>query len=189
MAQVSTNELRQGMKVEIDNEPYNVVNIEFIKPGKGQAFNRLKLKNLISGRMLERTFKAGDKLAIADIVESNMRLLYIEIEGAVFMDDETFEQLSIGNNVIAAIRQWLKDDIVYGMVFYKGSVIEILPPTFMELVITETDPGVRGDTASGRVLKPAKLETGAEVQVPIFINESESIKVDTRTGEYVSRVS
>ncbi len=188
MGQVTTNDLKIGMKVEIDREPYNVVMNEFVKPGKGQAFNRIKIKNLITGRVVERTFKSGEKLELADIEEMRFRLLYIEGDSAVFMDDTTFEQMTISFKVIKDNQQWLKEDTLYDVLLYKGAPIEVMPPTFMELKVTETAPGVRGDTASGRVLKPATTETGAKVQVPIFVDEGEVIKVDTRTGEYVSRV-
>ena len=188
MAQVSTNDFKSGMKLEIDNEPYNLVSAEFVKPGKGQAFTRTKLKHLISGRVIERTFKSGEKVDIADVEERKMRLLYKEQDQAVFMDDVNFEQLEITFTAIEGKEIWLKEDILYDIVFYKGAAVDFTPPTFMELVITETAPGVRGDTASGRVLKPAILETGAKVQIPIFVDEGEKIKVDTRTCEYVSRI-
>ena len=188
MGTVTTNDFRQGMKVEIDKEPYTIVACEFVKPGKGQAFTRTKMKHLISGRMLERTFKSGEKFELADVVETSMRLLYTEASDAVFMDDNTFDQINVPLNVLGDNQKWLKDDVVYALVFYKGNVVDISPPNMMELKITETAPGARGDTASGRVLKPATLETGAEVQVPIFINEDEVVKIDTRTGDYVSRV-
>jgi elongation factor P len=184
-----TNDIRPGMKVELDNEPYYVVNNEFVKPGKGQAFNRMKLKNILTGRVVEKTYKSGEKLTLADIVETQMRLLYTELENAIFMDDKTFEQLEIPFSIVANNKQWLIDDLIYGIIIYKGTAVEIMPPTFLEMTITETDPGLRGDTASGRVLKPATLQTGAIVQVPIFVNEGEKVKIDTRTGEYVSRVS
>ncbi len=188
MTELSTNEIKPSMKVEVDNEPYVVVSNQFVKPGKGQAFNRIKIKNLITGRSVEKTYKSMEKLTIADVEEKRMRLLYKESESAVFMCDETFEQLSVPLSVIKENIQWLKDDTVYDLIFYKGQVIDLIPPTFMELLITESAPGVRGDSASGRVLKPAILETGAKVQVPIFIDQGEKIKVDTRTAEYVSRV-
>jgi elongation factor P len=189
MAQVSTNDVKIGMKVELDGEPFNVVSNEFVKPGKGQAFNRIKLKSLLTARVVEKTFKSGEKLELADVEQMRMRLLYSEADGAIFMDDVSFEQTSISFNIIKDNKQWLKDDTLYDVIFYKGSPIELIPPTFMELKITETAPGVRGDTASGRVLKPAITETGAKVQIPIFVDEGEVIKVDTRTCEYVSRVN
>lgn len=188
MAQLGTNDIRPGMKLEIDNEPYTVVSNEFVKPGKGQAFNRIKIKNLLTHRVVEKTYKSGEKLALADVEETQMRLLYLEQDAAVFMDDHSFEQMSVLFSVIKENKQWLKDDTVYEIILYKGSPIDVVAPTFMELKVTETAPGVRGDTASGRVLKPALTDTGAKVQVPIFIEEGENIKVDTRTGEYVSRV-
>ena len=188
MSSVTTNDLRVGMKVEVDKEPYLVLINEFVKPGKGQAFNRIKMKNMINGRVVEKTYKSGDKLDLADIEEATMRFLYKEADGAVFMDEKTFDQVTISNEIIGNNQQWLMEEILFQVIFYKGSVIEVSPPTFLEMVITETSPGVRGDT-SGRVLKPAVTETGAKIQVPIFIEEGEKIKVDTRTCEYVSRAS
>lgn len=188
MPVVSTSELRLGMKVEVDKEPYLIISNEFVKPGKGNAFNRIKMKNMISGRVIERTYKSGDRLDLADIEETQMRFLYKEAGGAVFMDEKTFDQITISNETIGGNEQWLMEEIIYQVVFYKGNVIELAPPTFMEMNIVETSPGVRGDT-SGRVLKPATTETGAKIQVPIFVEEGERIKVDTRTGEYVSRAS
>lgn len=187
MAQISTGDLRSGNKVEVEGEPYTVVSNEFIKPGKGQPFNRIKLKHLLTNRVVEKTFKSGEKVAEADVEEKKLRMLYKESDGVVFMDDDTFEQLTISNSLIEDKQQWLMEEVVYSIIFYKGSPIDVVPPTFMEMTIVETAPGLRGDT-SGRVLKPATTDSGAKVQVPIFIEEGEKIKVDTRTGEYVSRV-
>lgn len=187
MAHVSTNEFKAGLKVEVEGEPYVMVSNEFVKPGKAQPFNRVKLKHLKSGRVIERTFKSGERLELADVEEKKMRLLYKEQDGAVFMDEKTFDQLTVPFSIIGDKAQWLKEEIEYDILFYKGEVIDFNPPTFMELIVTETAVGLRGDT-SGRVLKPALTDTGAKVQVPIFISEGEKIKVDTRTGEYVSRV-
>lgn len=189
MGTVSTNEIRVGMKVEVDQEPYLIVSNEFVKPGKGQAFNRIKLKNMKNARVVEKTYKSGEKIQLADVEENQMRYLYKDADGAVFMDDKTFEQVSINDDLLGNKTQWLMEDIPFEVVFYKGEPIDVIPPTFMEMKITETTPGIRGDTASGRVLKPATTETGAKVQVPIFIEEGEKIKVDTRTCEYVSRVN
>jgi elongation factor P len=188
MAQVSTNELKVGMKVEVDREPYLVIINEFVKPGKGQAFNRIKMKNMVSGRVVEKTYKSGEKLDLADVDEAEMRYLYKDPFGAVFMDEKTFDQVTISKEMLGDNEHWLKEETIYHVVFYKGAPIELVPPTFMELTITETAPGVRGDTASGRVMKSATLETGAKIQVPIFIDQGEKVKVDTRTCEYVSRV-
>jgi elongation factor P len=186
---VTTNEVRGGMKVEVENEPYLIIGNEFVKPGKGQAFNRIKMKNMKTGRVIERTYKSGEKIDLADIEEAQMRFLYKETDGAVFMDEKTFDQITLNNELIGSNGQWLMEEVVFHIVFYKGEPIEIVPPTFMEMIITETAPGVRGDTASGRVLKPATTETGAKIQVPIFVEEGEKVKVDTRTCEYVSRVN
>jgi elongation factor P len=188
MAQISTNEMRGGAKVLVDGQPYTIVSNEFVKPGKGQAFNRVKVKHLLTGRVIEKVLKSGDKLDLADVVESDMRFLYKEQGCAVFMDDVTFEQVTISNECIGDCMQWLKEDLVYTVVFYNGNPVSVQPPTFLELKVVETAPGARGDTVSGRVLKSATLETGAKVQIPIFINQEEIIKVDTRNGEYVSRV-
>ncbi len=187
MAQISTSEFKSGAKVEIDGEPYLMVSNEFVKPGKGQPFNRVKLKNLKTGRVVEKTFRSGEKLDLADVEEMKMRLLYQEGEDFVFMDEKTYEQHSISSSVIGDNVPWCMEDVEYDLIFYKGEAIDISAPTFMEMTITETAPGLRGDT-SGRVLKPAITETGAKIQVPIFVNEGEKIKVDTRTGAYVSRV-
>lgn len=189
MSTASTNEIRVGMKVEVDREPYLIINNEFVKPGKGQAFNRIKMKNLMTGRVVEKTYKSGEKLALADIEEANVRFLYKEADGSVFMDEKTFDQTLISNEVIGANQQWLMEEVLYQIIFYKGQPIELIPPTFMEMKIIETDPGVRGDTASGRVMKPATTETGAKIQVPIFVEEGAKVKVDTRTCDYVSRVN
>jgi elongation factor P len=187
--QVSTNEIRGGFKVELEGQPYIIISNEFVKPGKGQAFNRIKMKHLLTGRVIERTFKSGEKFNVADVTESAMRLLYKETDGVVFMDEKSFEQIKIPFENLGDTAQWLLDDHLYDVIFYNGVPVNVEPPTFMEMVITETSPGVRGDTASGRVMKPATLESGAKVQVPIFIEQGEKIKVDTRTSEYVSRVS
>lgn len=189
MAQVSTNEFKGGLRVEVDGQPYVIVSNQFVKPGKGGAFNRVKLKHLITGRTLEKTFKSGTKVDVADAFETEMRMLYTDVDGAVFMDDNTFEQTTVPHANLGDAEKWLQEDLVYTIVFYQGQAVLVTPPTFMNLKITQTDPGARGDTASGRVLKPATVETGAEVQVPIFIEQDEVIKVDTRTGEYVSRAS
>ena len=187
MAQVSTNEFRAGLKVEIDGEPYTMVSNEFIKPGKAQPFNRTKLKHLITGRVIERTFKSGERIELADVMESRMRMLYKDAENAIFMDDSTYEQISVPLKIVGERESYLMEEIIYNIVFYKGQPIEVVPPTFMEMKIVEAAAGLRGDT-SGRVLKAAVTETGAKIQVPLFVNEGDTIKIDTRTGEYVSRV-
>lgn len=187
--QVSTNEFKAGLKVEVEGQPYTMVATEFVKPGKGQPFTRVKLKHLLTGRVIERTYKSGEKIDLADVVESKMRMLYKEQEGVVFMDDASFEQITIPLVRLGDVEQWLMEDLLYDVTFYKGEPVTVSPPTFLEMEIIETAPGARGDTVSGRVLKPAITKSGAKIQVPIFIEQGEVIKVDTRTGEYVSRVS
>lgn len=188
MAQVGTNEFKAGMKLEIEGEPYTIVGVEFVKPGKGQAFTRTKIKHLLSGRVIEKTYKSGEKFDLADVEEVTMRLLYKEGENCIFMNDTTYDQLSVPLSIIDDKEPYMLDDTVYNLVLYKGEVVDVIPPTFLNMTIVETAPGVRGDTASGRVLKSAKTDTGASIQIPIFVEEGELVKVDTRTGEYVSRV-
>ncbi len=189
MSQVSTNEFKVGMKIEMDGNPYIIATNEFVKPGKGQAFNRTRLKHLISGRIVDKTFKSGEKFDVADVLETSMRMLYRDGNDLVLMDDTSFEQVTVEEKTIEDVAKWLKEDTLYDVIFYNGTVVQVLPPTFMELSIEETVPGEKGDTASGRVLKPATTETGAKVQVPLFINEGDIVKFDTRSGDYVSRVS
>lgn len=189
MAQISTNEMKGGLKIEVEGQPYTIVSNEFVKPGKGQAFNRVRLKHLKTGRVIERTFKSGDKVDLADVTEAQMRMLYREQDGVVFMDDNSFEQVKISLESIGDTQQWLMEDLLYEVIFYKGAPITVEPPTFMEMEIIDTAPGDRGNTASGRVLKPAITKSGAKIQIPIFIQQGEIVKIDTRTGEYVSRVN
>jgi elongation factor P len=185
---VSTTDIRPGNKVEVDRAPWVVINNEFVKPGKGQAFNRIKMKNLMTGQQVERTYKSGEKIELADVEEKTMTYLYDEGDGAVFMDGKSFEQVSVNADIIQPMKHWLMEEVPYQITFYKGNVIEIVPPCFLEMTVVETTPAVRGDT-SGRVLKAAKTNTGATIQVPIFIEEGQRIKVDTRTHEYASRAS
>lgn len=189
MAQISTSEFKAGLKIECDGQPYTIVSNDSVKPGKGQAFNRVRLKHLITGRTIERTFKSGDKADVADVIETEMRMLYKEADGVVFMDETSFEQIKISLENIGDASIWLMEDHMYGIVFYKGQPVTVEPPMFMEMRIVETAPGERGNTASGRVLKPAITESGAKIQVPIFVEQGETVKIDTRTGEYLSRKS
>lgn len=189
MAHTTTNEVKGGMKVVVDGQPYSVVSNEYMKPGKGRAINRIRIKHLITGRTIEKTYTSGDRIDLADVEEVYMRMLYKESDGVIFMNDNNFEQLKIMNETIGETASWLLEDVVYDIVFYNGQPVTVEAPTFMELKIVETMPGDRGNTASGRVLKPAKVETGAMIQIPIFVDEGETVKIDTRTGEYVSRVN
>ncbi len=187
MASYGTNDFKNGLKVMLDGDPCTVVETEFVKPGKGQAFTRLKLRNLKSGRVVERTFKSGDGLEAADVMETDMQYLYNDGEMWHFMHPESFEQLAADHNAVAEAEKWLKEQDMCTVTLWNGAPINVQPPNFVHLTITETDPGVRGDTASGGG-KPATLETGAVVKVPLFIDIGEVIKVDTRSGEYVGRV-
>ena len=186
MTTYSTNEFRAGVKVILDGDPCNIIENVFVKPGKGQAFNRVKLRNLKTGRVLERTFKSGESLPGADVVDIEMQYLYNDGEFWHFMASDTYEQHAVGKEAISDAAQWLKEQDLCTVTMYNGMPLSIEPPNFVTLKIVETDPGVRGDTATGGT-KAAKLETGATVRVPLFLNEGDLVKVDTRTGEYVSR--
>lgn len=186
MAIFTTNEFKSGLKVIMDGDPYNIVENEFVKPGKGQAFNRVKLKNLKTGRMVERTFKSGESLEGADVVETEMQYLYNDGEYWHFMSPDTFEQHVADKNAVADSLQWLKEQDVCIVTFWNGIPMAVTPPQTVVLKVVDTDPGLKGDSSSGGT-KPAKLETGAVVRVPLFVQIDEYIKVNTRTGEYLSR--
>ena len=187
MASYSTNEFKSGLKIMLDGDPYSIVENEFVKPGKGQAFSRVKVRNLKTGRVIERTFKSGDTVEGADVMDVDMQYLYNDGEFWYFMDQASFEQVSADATSVGDSSQWLKEQDVCQLTLWDGVPISVTPPNFVELEITETDPGVRGDTSGGGG-KPATLETGAVVRVPLFIQPGEIIEVDTRTGAYVSRV-
>jgi elongation factor P len=186
MANHSTNEFRGGLKVMLDNDPGSIIENEIVKPGKGQAFNRVKIRNLKTGRVIERTFKSGESLPSADVMATDMQYLYNDGEHWHFMEPTSFEQHIADENAVADAKKWMKEQDVCKVTMFNGAPLSVEPPIFVTLKITETDPGLKGDTASGGG-KPATLETGAVVRVPLFIDEGEIIKVDTRTGEYVSR--
>lgn len=187
MASYSTNQFKGGLKIMVDGEPCSIVENELVKPGKGQAFNRVKIRFLRTGRVIERTFKSGESVEGADVLDTEMQYLYNDGEFWHFMDQSTYEQLGASQAAVADAAKWMKEEDVCGVTLYNGEPISVTPPNFVELKIVETDPGLRGDTAQGGN-KPAHLETGAVVKVPLFIEEGEIIKCDTRTGEYVSRV-
>ncbi len=186
MATFSTNEFRSGLKIILDGDPYAIVENEFVKPGKGQAINRVKIRNLKSGRVLERSFRSGDTVEAADIMETEMQYLYSDGDFWHFMVPDTFEQFTADKTAVADAAPWLKDGVNCTVMLWNGEPLAVTAPAHVELEIVETDPGVRGDTATGGQ-KPAKLETGAVVRVPLFLNQGEVIRVDTRTGEYLSR--
>ena len=188
MASYSTNEFRSGLKVMLDGDPCNILENEFVKPGKGQAFNRVKLRNLKNGRVWERTFKSGDSLEGADVMDRDMEYLYTDGEFWHFMmTDGSYEQHAGDATAIEASLECLKEQYVYTVTLYNGAVLSVSPPNFVELEVIETDPGLKGDTAQGGT-KPATLSTGAVVRVPLFVNIGDVLKVDTRTGEYQNRV-
>ncbi|VAW85643.1 Translation elongation factor P [hydrothermal vent metagenome] len=186
MATYSTNEFRGGLKIMLDGDPCSVIENEFVKPGKGQAFSRVKIRNLKTGRVVERTFKSGESVEAADVMETEMQYLYADSEFWYFMNQETFEQIGVSESAVADAKPWLKEQDVYTLTLWNDAPISVTPPNFVELTVAETDPGVRGDTSGGGG-KPATLETGAVVRVPLFINIGDVLKVDTRSGEYVSR--
>lgn len=187
MATYSTNEFKAGVKILIDGDPYSILENEYVKPGKGQAFNRVKVRNLKTGRVLEKTWKSGDTAEAADVSELEMQYLYNDGEFWYFMNPESFEQLSADKNAVIDAAQWLKGEELCKVLLWNGVPLSVDAPNFVELQIVETDPGVRGDTSGGGG-KPAKLETGATVRVPLFVQQGEVVKVDTRTSAYLGRV-
>lgn len=187
MAHYNTNELKNGLKIMMDESPCVIVDCEFVKPGKGQAFTRLKTRNLKTGRVVERTHKANETFLAADIVDVEMQYLYNDGENWHFMVQDTFEQHAVPRIGIEEALKWLKEQDVCVVTLWNNEPLLITPPNFVTLTITETDPGLKGDTSGGGG-KPATLETGAVVRVPLFVQTGEIIKVDTRKGEYVSRV-
>ncbi len=186
MASYSTNEFRSGLKIMMDGDPCSIIENEFVKPGKGQAFNRVKIRNLKTGRVLEKTFKSGESVEAADVVDTDMQYLYNDGEAWHFMHPETFEQVAADANSVGDSAQWLKENDICVVTLWNDNPIAVTPPNHVILQVVETDPGVRGDTAQGGN-KPAKCETGAVVKVPLFLEEGDLIKIDTRTGEYLGR--
>jgi elongation factor P len=187
MASYGMNDVKNGMKILVNGEPCIITDTEYVKPGKGQAFTRVKYRFIKSGRVVELTMKATDNLEAADVVDTDMQFLYADGEHWHFMDPQTFEQVHADETGVGDARKYLKGEEACVVTLWNGVPIAVQPPNFVELQITETDPGVRGDTSGGGG-KPATLETGAVVRVPLFVNQDEIIKVDTRSGEYVSRV-
>ncbi|CAI8286413.1 MAG: elongation factor P [Porticoccaceae bacterium] len=186
MGNYSTNEFRSGLKVMLDGDPCSILDNEFVKPGKGQAFNRVKLRNLKTGRVLEKTFKSGESVEGADVLDMDMQYLYNDGDFWYFMEPDTFEQHQATETAVGDAQLWLKEQDTCMVTLYNGSPLSVTPPIHVELEIIETDPGLRGDTAQGGS-KPAKLVTGATVKVPLFLDQGDLIKVDTRTGEYQGR--
>ena len=187
MPNVNTSEFRAGLKLIVDGDPCSIIENEFVKPGKGQAFVRAKFRNLRSGRVIERTFKSGESVEAADVLEVSLQFIYSDGDMFHFMDEETFEQYAANADAVAGAARWLKEQDACAITLWNGTPIAVTPPNFVTLRITETEPGMRGDTASGAT-KPATVETGTVIKVPLFVERGELVRIDTRTGEYVARV-
>ncbi len=187
MGVIVTNEFRNGARLEVEGEPYVIVEFQHVKPGKGGSFVRTRLKSLKSGSVIDRTFRSGEKFDEPDIEEKTMQFLYAEGNDSIFMDMENYEQLALSKAELGDRLLYLKEQMVANILYYRGKAITVELPLFVELKIAETDPARKGDTASGGS-KPAKLETGAIVKVPFHLQEGDIIKVDTRTGDYIERV-
>tara|TARA_B100000959_G_scaffold121521_1_gene127700 strand:- start:55 stop:624 length:570 start_codon:yes stop_codon:yes gene_type:complete len=183
----SSSDFKPGLKILIDGDPYTILESQFSKPGKGQAFNKLRIKNLKNGKVLEKTVKIGTSLTQADVTVREMQYLYSDGHQWHFMDVKSFEQIAASLEAIQDSKQWLKEEYTCSVTLWNNQIILVEPPNFIETRVTKTDPGLKGDTAQGGV-KPAQIETGASIKVPLFIDQGELIKVDTRTGQYVSRV-
>ncbi len=183
---ISVNDFKTGVTVEFEGVVYQVVEFQHVKPGKGAAFVRAKLKNVKTGGTVEKTFRGGEKLARAHLDKREMQYLYNDGDGYVFMDNENFEQLSMSKDDIGDGVKWLIDNMTIGVLMYNGTIMGIELPNFVELTVVETEPGIKGDTATGAT-KNAKLESGATVQVPLFINEGDRLRIDTRVGQYMER--
>ena len=184
---LDTSDIRKGLKVQFDGVPFEVTYFQFVKPGKGQAFTRTKMRNMITGTTIERTFKSGEKLEKADMEEREMQYLYPEDGFYVFMDNKSYEQMRLTEAQLGDNKYYLSDNLMCSVLLFNEKPIGVTPPNFVEFEIIETEPGFKGDT-SGGTTKPAKIATGLEIQVPLFINQGELVRIDTRTGEYAERV-
>jgi elongation factor P len=185
---LDTSDFRNGLKIDLDGSPYVIIYFQHVKPGKGGAFVRTKVKNLLNGKSVDKTFRSGEKLKEADVEERTMQYLYKDGEDRIFMDSKNYDQIPITDDVIGDNAKFLLENAEVDVLFWKGNPVNIELPSFVEVVITQSDPGVKGDTSSGAT-KPATLETGAVIQVPLFLKEGEKVRVDTRTGEYCERVN
>ena len=184
---ISTSDFRNGAKLEIAGEPFVIVEFQHVKPGKGGAFVRTKLRSLLSDNVLDRTFRSGEKFEVPDLEEKEMQFLYVQDRDYHFMDTSSYEQMRFDRDQVGAARDFLKENTNATVLIYNGRPISVVPPTFVDLKVVKTDPGIRGDTASGGT-KPAVVETGATVKVPLYLEEGQVIRVDTRTSSYVERV-
>ncbi|SQD79056.1 elongation factor P [Moritella yayanosii] len=187
MASYKTSDFKGGLKFMLDDEPCSIIENEYVKPGKGQAFNRVKLRRLLSGKVIEKTFKSGESVEAADVMDFELAYLYNDGEFYHFMDNETFEQVAADKKAVGDTAKWLVEQDICTITTWNDNPISVAAPNFVEIAVTDTDPGLKGDT-QGTGGKPATLTTGAVVRVPLFIQIGEVVKVDTRTGEYVSRV-
>ncbi len=185
---LDTTDFRKGLKIEVEGDPYEIVDFQHVKPGKGGAFVRTRIKNLLTGNTLDRTFRAGDKVGKPDIEEREMQYLYAEGDNFHFMDNKSYDQTFVTAEALGEARNFLKANINASILFYKGRAIGVSLPNAVDLAVSTCDPGVRGDTVSGAT-KPATLETGYVVQVPLFINEGDVLRIDTRNGAYITRVN
>ena len=183
---ISVNDFKTGVTIEMEGQAYQVVDFQHVKPGKGAAFVRAKLKNVKTGSVVEKTFRAGEKVARAHLDKREMQFLYKDSDGYNFMDNESYDQISINQETLGDGSKWLLENMVIEVLLFQGNIIGIELPNFVELTVVETEPGVKGDTATGAT-KLAKLETGASVQVPLFINEGDRLRIDTRKGQYMER--
>jgi elongation factor P len=186
MGQINTNAFKGGTKLLLDGDPYSIVSCDFVKPGKGQAFCRVKMRNLRNGRVLEKTFKSGESVEEADVMERSMLYSYTDGSQWHFMDEKSYEQVEVDDATIGEVGLYLKEDSLCEVLFFNGDAIGVSPPNFVVLKVVQCDPGVKGDTVSGGS-KSVQLETGLDLKVPLFINTGDFLKIDTRTGEYVSR--
>ncbi|HUJ90453.1 MAG TPA: elongation factor P [Syntrophorhabdales bacterium] len=185
---VSTAEFRKGLKILIDNEPFVIVEFQHVKPGKGGAFVKTRIKSLVSGNVLDRTFRSGDKAEVPDVEQRDMQYLYKEEDRFYFMDTGTYDQTFVPETNLGDAVNYLKDGLVIALSFYNGKAIGVELPNFVDLKVVKTEPGIKGDTAQNAT-KPAMLESGYTIQVPLFLSEGEVVKIDTRTGQYITRVS
>ncbi|MBQ2897094.1 MAG: elongation factor P [Clostridia bacterium] len=183
---ISAGDFRNGVTFEMEGNVFQIVEFQHVKPGKGAAFVRTKLKNVITGGVVEKTFRPTEKLEKAHIERKDMQYSYTDGELYYFMDQETFDMIPINADQVGDTLKFVKEEMICKILSYKGNIFGIEPPTFVELLVTETEPGIKGDTATGAT-KPATLETGAQIMVPLFIDNNEMIRVDTRTGEYMER--
>lgn len=187
MASYNTSEFRKGLKVQLDGDPYLMIECNFVKPGKGQALYKCKLRNLLRGTVIDRTYKSGDSIEAADVEEIEAQFLYRQQDQFVFMDNKTYEQYELSKELVDEAWKYLKEGMICSMTLFNGNPISVAPPNHVVLKIEYCEPGVRGNTATN-VTKPCRMETGAEILCPSFVEMGELVKVDTRTGEYIERV-